>query len=169
MSGSGWTCSLTECTRGDALNPGSSYPVITVKVNVSPTATSPQYNQVTVSGGGSPTLVFADTTTIRLSLSLSRSILNFAFNNAAISSSQPVGITFSNGASLNWTASSNMGNITVSPTSGTGNGVFQVSVVKGSSSGVITVTATGASNSPQTIQVNVTDAAAAPPFGSFYT
>src|SRR5258708_37160724 len=109
-----------------------------VKVNVSPTATSPQYNQVTVSGGG-PTLVFTDTTTIRLSLSLSRSVLNFAVNNAATSSSQPVGISFSNGASLSWTASSNMSNITVSPTSGTGNGGFQVSVVNGSRSGVTTV------------------------------
>jgi uncharacterized repeat protein (TIGR01451 family) len=35
MSGAGWNCSVNTCTRSDGLNPGSRYPVITVKVNVS--------------------------------------------------------------------------------------------------------------------------------------
>jgi uncharacterized repeat protein (TIGR01451 family) len=55
MSGSGWTCAAggDTCTRGDVLNAGFSYPAITVTVNVSATATSPQINQASVAGGGS--------------------------------------------------------------------------------------------------------------------
>src|SRR5208283_1047253 len=30
MSGTGWSCSGSTCTRDDALNPGASYPPITV-------------------------------------------------------------------------------------------------------------------------------------------
>ncbi len=53
MSGSGWTCSAGSCICNDVLAPGASYPVITVAVDVSASARSPQVNQVTVSGGGS--------------------------------------------------------------------------------------------------------------------
>src|SRR5581483_8258191 len=52
MSGTGWTCAGTTCTRTDSLSPGSSYPPITVKVNVAAGASSPQQNTGTVSGGG---------------------------------------------------------------------------------------------------------------------
>src|SRR5207302_6804370 len=54
MSGSGWTCQNTTCTRSDVLGPGASYPAITASVNVAANATSPQVNQVNVSGGSSP-------------------------------------------------------------------------------------------------------------------
>jgi uncharacterized repeat protein (TIGR01451 family) len=53
MSGSGWNCSANTCTRSDVLNAGSSYPSITVSVNVASNASSPQVNQVSVSGGSS--------------------------------------------------------------------------------------------------------------------
>jgi uncharacterized repeat protein (TIGR01451 family) len=55
MSGSGWSCISggDSCTRSDVLNAGLSYPAITVTVNVSPSATSPQVNMAAVSGGGS--------------------------------------------------------------------------------------------------------------------
>ena len=53
MAGSGWTCSNGACTRSDALAGGSGYPPITVAVNVSSGAGSPQVNSVTVTGGGS--------------------------------------------------------------------------------------------------------------------
>ena len=53
MSGTGWTCTGTTCTRGDALAGGASYPPITVTVNVAYDAASPQVNAVSVSGGGS--------------------------------------------------------------------------------------------------------------------
>ena len=64
MSGSGWSCSGTTCTRSDALAGGSSYPSITVTVNVSAGASSPQVNSVSVSGGGSASAGAMDSTTI---------------------------------------------------------------------------------------------------------
>lgn len=49
IKGTGWTCAtLTSCSRSDALASGASYPPVTVTVNVSATATSPQINTVTV-------------------------------------------------------------------------------------------------------------------------
>ena len=64
MAGSGWACATTTCIRSDALNGGSSYPTITVIVNVAPDASSPQLNQVSVSGGGSTGGSATDSTTI---------------------------------------------------------------------------------------------------------
>jgi uncharacterized repeat protein (TIGR01451 family) len=54
ISGTGWTCVLgtLSCTRSDVLAAGSSYPPITLTVNVSQTAGSPLLNTATVSGGG---------------------------------------------------------------------------------------------------------------------
>ena len=52
MSGTGWSCNANVCTRSDALAGGSSYPPITVTVNVAANAPSQVTNQVTVSGGG---------------------------------------------------------------------------------------------------------------------
>jgi uncharacterized repeat protein (TIGR01451 family) len=63
-AGTGWTCSGNTCTRSDALAGGSSYPPITVTVNVAANATTPQVNAVSVSGGGSTGASGADRTTI---------------------------------------------------------------------------------------------------------
>jgi uncharacterized repeat protein (TIGR01451 family) len=69
MAGSGWTCPSggNTCTRSDSLFAGSSYPPITVTVNVAANATSPQVNQVSVSGGGSATASASDSTIITAS------------------------------------------------------------------------------------------------------
>jgi uncharacterized repeat protein (TIGR01451 family) len=64
MAGTGWTCVSNACTRSDALASGSSYPAITATVNVTTTATSPQVNAVSVSGGGSVTASGSDPTTV---------------------------------------------------------------------------------------------------------
>jgi len=64
MSGNGWTCAGGVCTRGDTLLAGAAYPPITVTVDVAPTATSPQVNSVTVTGGGSAPANASDSTTI---------------------------------------------------------------------------------------------------------
>jgi uncharacterized repeat protein (TIGR01451 family) len=69
VSGSGWNCVLgtLTCTRADALAAGSSYPAITVTVNVAANAASPVTNNVSVSGGGEVNLAndtAADVTTI---------------------------------------------------------------------------------------------------------
>jgi uncharacterized repeat protein (TIGR01451 family) len=64
MSGSGWNCGGNTCTRGDSLIGGSSYPPITVTVNVD-AATQPQVtNLVSVSGGGSAVAGSEDLTLI---------------------------------------------------------------------------------------------------------
>ncbi|HEV7681828.1 MAG TPA: hypothetical protein VGO68_06875 [Pyrinomonadaceae bacterium] len=54
ISGTGWSCALgtLTCTRSDALIAGSSYPVITVTVNVALSAPATVTNSVSVSGGG---------------------------------------------------------------------------------------------------------------------
>jgi hypothetical protein len=64
LSGSGWSCTTTKCTRSDSLQPGSTYPVITVTVNVSQTAPASVTNKVTASGGGSASVTATDKTTI---------------------------------------------------------------------------------------------------------
>ena len=64
MSGSGWSCGGNTCTRSDTLAGGTNYPSITVTVNVSATASSPQVNSVTVTGGGSPNASASDSTII---------------------------------------------------------------------------------------------------------
>ena len=64
MSGTGWSCAAGSCSRSDALAGGMTYPVITVTVNVSSNATSPQVNSVSVLGGGSPPAAATDSTII---------------------------------------------------------------------------------------------------------
>jgi sugar lactone lactonase YvrE len=64
MSGTGWSCSGATCTRGDALSAGSSYPPITVTVNVAADAPSQVSNQAGVSGGGSAAASASGVTTV---------------------------------------------------------------------------------------------------------
>jgi uncharacterized repeat protein (TIGR01451 family) len=64
MAGTGWNCSGDTCTRSDVLNPGWSYPAITVTVNSAANAPSQVTNQVGVSGGGSATAAAIDITSI---------------------------------------------------------------------------------------------------------
>jgi uncharacterized repeat protein (TIGR01451 family) len=54
ISGSGWTCNLgtLTCTRSNALAGSSSYPAITLTVNVNSNAAPRVTNTATVSGGG---------------------------------------------------------------------------------------------------------------------
>ncbi len=71
MSGTGWTCpgagGANTCDRSDTLATGASFPAITVTVNVSATATSPQVNQAAVSGGGTTLATStSDSTTINM-------------------------------------------------------------------------------------------------------
>ena len=54
LTGTGWTCTLATatCTRSDLLSNGSSYPVITLTVNVAATGSGSLTNIATVFGGG---------------------------------------------------------------------------------------------------------------------
>ncbi len=69
MSGNGWTCAAATCTRGDVLSGGSSYPAITVTVNVAANAAATVTSQASVSGGGSASATAADVTSIAQSCS----------------------------------------------------------------------------------------------------
>ena len=71
MAGSGWTCTSDSCTRSDVLSVGANYPTITTTVNVAANATSPETNQVSVSGGGSVPASGTDPTTIATPATLS--------------------------------------------------------------------------------------------------
>lgn len=64
MSGTGWSVTGNVATRSDSLGAGDSYPPLTVTVDVSGSAASPQVNNVCVSGGGSPTNCVNYSTTI---------------------------------------------------------------------------------------------------------
>jgi uncharacterized repeat protein (TIGR01451 family) len=55
MSGPGWSCTVgatSTCTRSDALNGSSAYPIISLTVDVAANASSPVTNTASVSGGG---------------------------------------------------------------------------------------------------------------------
>jgi uncharacterized repeat protein (TIGR01451 family) len=52
MAGTSWNCAGATCSRSDVLVPGGNYPPITVTVQVTPTASSPQQNTATMTGGG---------------------------------------------------------------------------------------------------------------------
>lgn len=62
MSGSGWACSGTSCSRSDGLAGGASYPPITALVKVAPNASAYVTNAAGVSGGGSAAAVAIDPT-----------------------------------------------------------------------------------------------------------
>ncbi len=69
IGGTGWNCTLATltCTRSDALPAGSSYPAITITVNVAANAANPLTNNASVSGGGEANLTndtATDATTI---------------------------------------------------------------------------------------------------------
>jgi uncharacterized repeat protein (TIGR01451 family) len=64
ISGTGWTCGDTSCSRSDSLSGGSSYPDIIVTINVPESAPLQVTNQVTVSGGGAAITGGSDFTVI---------------------------------------------------------------------------------------------------------
>ena len=55
-SGAGWTCSIAvvtvTCSRSDALDPGASYPPVTITVNVAVNAPASVTSTANISGGG---------------------------------------------------------------------------------------------------------------------
>ncbi len=66
IAGTGWNCDVTTltCTRNDALPAGTSYPAVTLTVNVTATAPGTVTNTATVSGGGSANATATDVTNI---------------------------------------------------------------------------------------------------------
>lgn len=111
-------------------------------------------------------------------IALSRSKLNFAaLSPETFTGSQVLWLNNSGGGTLNWSTGSDTPWLSCTPGSGTNVGVLTVSVnpaglTTGAYTGTITVTAPNASNSPQTVTVNLTVKGASQgqlPFGTFST
>ena len=77
MSGLGWACAANACSRSEyGLSPGTSYPAITVTVNVLGNAGSQVINQVSIAGGGSASSTSTDPTLIGLAQNITFSPLS---------------------------------------------------------------------------------------------
>lgn len=125
MAGTGWNCSADTCTRSDVLNPGASYPPITVTVNVAAGAPSQVTNQTTVSGGGavSPASAMDPTTIVPNPLPPP----NVALNKAATQSSTLTGWGLSDASNaLDGVTDGNFFNHSVSHTNFDANAWWQV-------------------------------------------
>jgi uncharacterized protein (TIGR03437 family) len=144
MAGAGWTCPAggTTCTRSDALAAGSSYPAITVTVNVAANATSPQVNKVSVSGGGASTSQATDSTDIEV----------FAISGPSSLPAGQVGVAY---AATAVTATGGSGSYAWSATG------LPAGLGIGAATGIISGTPATNSGSPYTVQVTVTDGASA--------
>jgi M6 family metalloprotease-like protein len=68
LSGTGWTCAGTACTRSDTLAAQASYPAVSIVLNVAANAPASLTNQVSVSGGGSVSSSISDVTKIGATL-----------------------------------------------------------------------------------------------------
>jgi uncharacterized repeat protein (TIGR01451 family) len=117
MAGTGWTCSAPTCTRSDVLAKGASYPAITVTVNVTAAATSPQVNAVAVSGGGSAAANTTDSTVINVT---GASVLKIAKTHAGNFSQNQQGATYSVTVSNTAGAGPTTGLVTVTETAPAG-------------------------------------------------
>ncbi len=161
-SGTGWSCSATgqtvTCTNDSTVAQGSSYPELTIDVNVSPTAsTTPVTNQVSVSGGGAtPTTSSTDMITILPAPVLS--VAKSHTGNFTQGQTAQWNITVSNTAPV---SSMTYGTITVSDTLPTGYTLNSFVGTGWSCSGPSTVTCTstggiaGGGNSVINLTVNV--------------
>jgi M6 family metalloprotease-like protein/uncharacterized repeat protein (TIGR01451 family) len=154
MSGGGWTCPNTTCTRSDTLNAGSSYPGITVTVNVAATAPSQVINRVTVSGGGSASASATDTTNVVAPPPVSR-----VDATGGTPQSTPVGAAFSQAlqATVRDSSGNLMSGVTVTfaaPPTGASATLSSTSAVT-NASGVASVTAT-ANSTPGSYSVTAT-------------
>jgi hypothetical protein len=66
ITGPAWNCNGASCTRSDSLAPGTSYPALTLTVNVASSASvTPTYTpSATISGGGAASATATDPTTL---------------------------------------------------------------------------------------------------------
>jgi hypothetical protein len=118
MSGTGWNCATSTCTRSDALSPGTAYPPIAVTVNVASNAASPLLNSVSVSGGGLAGASTTDSTIVGPACTYQLSG-NGTFASLAASGA----ILITTGSTCPWTAFPTATWIHITPpASGTGNG-----------------------------------------------
>ena len=137
----GWTGTVTPSKAGYTFAPASR-----------------SYTSVTTSQTGQD---FTGTSVLPPQIALSRSTLNYgAQSGGAVTAPQSVIVGNSGGGTLNWTAAPQYSWITVAPGTGTGTGTLLIGVnpsglSSGAYTGSVSVTASGATNSPRTIVVNL--------------
>ena len=147
MSGSGWICVGTSCSRNDALPVGASYPPITVLANITTLngETFPAaINEAFVSGGGALSGASAiDTAQIDQPESCTYALGATIDSRSGSAGFGSVSITSPSGCA--WTASVNGSApwISITAATGSGNGIVSYSVAAnttgGSRSGVMTI------------------------------
>lgn len=123
---------------------------------------------LTIAGQSATVTQAAQPVLVKPTVAVNLTILNFGTNSQLITSPQQVSVNFSGPGDTSWTVSSNRANITVSPTSSSGNRFFYVTAASGAS-GVVTLTAPGSVNVSLQITVNIATVVPTIPFGSFDT
>jgi uncharacterized protein (TIGR03437 family) len=160
--GGAFTWSATPNAAWLALT--SSPGLLTVSINLAGLSANTYTGMITITGVGasnnpqtvSVTLIVAAATTPNPTISLSAVQANFAYIvGSAVPTPQTISISNSGGGTLAWSASSNASWLSVT-SSGTAPSTLSISANPsglnvGSYNGAITLTATGATNSPQTI------------------
>jgi hypothetical protein len=146
-------------------NPASGTNTETITVSINTTNLTPGiYNAtITIAATGAsntPQTISVSYTVIQQpAISLSTALLTFnATKNSTLPSSQIIDVSNGGGGTLTWTATESITWLDISPAGGTNSGSITASVnttnlTEGQYNGTITVTATGASNTPQTINV----------------
>ncbi len=146
MSGTGWDCSSNTCTRSDVLT-NSSYPAITVMVNVAANAPAQVTNQVTVSGGGSPMATAGDLTLVASASSVSNVTSSTSNGTYGAGSLISIQVTFSGPVTVTGTPQLSLnsgGTANYSSGSGTATLTFTYMVGGSDSSGDLDYTSTSA-------------------------
>ncbi len=156
-------------TPTSGTTPGS----ISVAVNTSGLAVGTYNGTVTVAASGasnSPRTVAVtlSVTSSTPNLTLSPTNLNFAYQVGGTTPTAQTVTTASSGSALSFTVTTSAGWLTATPASGTTPNSISVGIntsglTAGSYTGTVTVTASGAGNSPQRVNVNLTVTAAGPP------
>ncbi len=129
-----------------------------ITVTASGAANSPRTISVTLTVNAAPPSIF---------LSVSKASFAYTLGGSA-PAAQTVNVANIGGGTLAWSAASGSSWLTVSPSSGTGAGTLTLGInpaglTAQTYNGAVTVTASGSTNSPQTISVTLTVSAAAPP------
>ncbi len=170
VSNASWL-SLNGANSVSGTNSGS----FTANVNPSGLAVGNYNASITISATGAtntPQTVSATLTVTAAptpTIGLSTTALSFTgVQGGTNPASQSVTITNSGSGTLSWSVSDNVNWLSLSPTSGTGNGSVTASVnisglAAGTYNGTITISATGATNTPQTVSVMLTVSAAPTP------
>jgi hypothetical protein len=160
-----WFATSSAAWLGVTPTGGTNSGLLTVSVNSAGLASGTYSSSVALSATGatnSPQYITVNLVVGPTAISTSPTSLSFtAFQNQGNPPSQTLNLANSGGGLLNWTVTSNVTWLTVSPTSGAAPSALKVAANTtglgvGTFSGVITLTSSQANNSPKTVPVTLT-------------